>query len=106
MFTVDALGPAGPYRARKQLTVTDVTGAPVASVSLVPRLFVTRTMSALHKASPLPTPVVRLELRSAGTRPSAVEVPGDEFVIGYGLDVAERYRNLESVHTYAGPAVP
>ena len=29
-----------------------------------------------------------------------------EFVIGYGLDVAERYRNLESVHTYAGPAVP
>jgi len=29
-----------------------------------------------------------------------------EFVIGYGLDVAERYRNLASVHTYAGPAVP
>jgi hypoxanthine phosphoribosyltransferase len=30
----------------------------------------------------------------------------EEFVIGYGLDVGERYRNLRSVHTYAGPAVP
>ena len=54
MHAVDALGPAGPYRARKQLAITDVTGSPVASVSLVPRLFVTRTMSALHKASPMP----------------------------------------------------
>jgi len=30
----------------------------------------------------------------------------EEFVIGYGLDIGERYRNLASVHTYAGPAVP
>ncbi len=30
----------------------------------------------------------------------------EQFVIGYGLDVGERYRNLASVHTYAGPAVP
>ena len=25
------------------------------------------------------------------------------FVIGYGLDVAERYRNLDAVHQYLGP---
>ena len=67
MFTVDALGPADPYRARKQLTITDVTGVPVASVSLVPRLFVTRTMSALHKASPLPTPDRIAALTTAGS---------------------------------------
>jgi hypoxanthine phosphoribosyltransferase len=30
------------------------------------------------------------------------QIPPD-FVIGYGLDVGERYRNLPSVHKYAGP---
>jgi Aldehyde dehydrogenase family len=54
VLAVDALGPAGPYHARRQLPITDVTGSPVASVTLVPRLFVTRTMSALRRAAPLP----------------------------------------------------
>lgn len=51
--TLDALGPDGPYRARNRVPVTDVAGAPVAELSVVPPLFVTRAMSALRAARPL-----------------------------------------------------
>jgi acyl-CoA reductase-like NAD-dependent aldehyde dehydrogenase len=54
MIRIDALGPAGPYRARKLVTINDVAGPPAAELSLVPTLFVTRAMSALRKASVLP----------------------------------------------------
>jgi hypoxanthine phosphoribosyltransferase len=41
---------------------------------------------------------IELDLRYVGfTIPSA-------FVVGYGLDVAERFRNLRGVHVYQGPA--
>jgi acyl-CoA reductase-like NAD-dependent aldehyde dehydrogenase len=50
LIELDALGPSGPYRARNRLTVPDVTGAPVARLSLVPRLFVERSLAALHRA--------------------------------------------------------
>ncbi|MET3983322.1 aldehyde dehydrogenase family protein [Streptomyces sp. PvR034] len=50
---LDALGPRGPFRARKRLTVTDVSGAPAAELSLVPSLFVDRAAKALHRARPL-----------------------------------------------------
>jgi hypoxanthine phosphoribosyltransferase len=39
-----------------------------------------------------------LDLRYVGFR-----IP-PAFVIGYGLDVAERYRNLPAVYEYTGPA--
>jgi len=38
-----------------------------------------------------------LDLRYVG-----FTIPAD-FVIGYGLDVAERYRNLAAIHAYDGP---
>ena len=39
----------------------------------------------------------KLDLRYVGFR-----IPSD-FVVGYGLDVAERYRNLPDVRVYKGP---
>ena len=54
LIDLDALGPAGAYQARSRQTISDVAGNPVAELSLVPRLFVTRAMAALHKADTLP----------------------------------------------------
>jgi len=54
LIALDALGPSGPYRARKRLTISDVAGAPLAELSIVPKLFVSRALSALHKAVNLP----------------------------------------------------
>jgi acyl-CoA reductase-like NAD-dependent aldehyde dehydrogenase len=54
LLQLEALGPSGPYRTRNRLTITDLTGAPTAELSLVPRLFVQRGMSALHRASAAP----------------------------------------------------
>jgi acyl-CoA reductase-like NAD-dependent aldehyde dehydrogenase len=54
LLSVDALGPAGPYRAYERQTITDVAGAPLAELSLAPRLFVTRAMAALRKADTMP----------------------------------------------------
>ncbi|WP_329302363.1 aldehyde dehydrogenase family protein [Streptomyces sp. NBC_00659] len=48
-----ALGPRGPYRARNRLTVTDVRGEAAAELSMVPSLFVNRSLAALRSAAPL-----------------------------------------------------
>lgn len=52
-YQVEALGPRGPYRAHNRLTVTDVAGTPTAELSLVPGVFVHRTLAALRRATPL-----------------------------------------------------
>jgi acyl-CoA reductase-like NAD-dependent aldehyde dehydrogenase len=61
-----ALGPAGPYRARNRQPVEDVTGVPVAELSLVPPLFVARAMTALRRAGELPAEQRLAALRAAG----------------------------------------
>jgi acyl-CoA reductase-like NAD-dependent aldehyde dehydrogenase len=54
MLDLPALGPRGPYRTRARRTLADVTGQPVAELSVVPPLFTHRTVSALRAAPPLP----------------------------------------------------
>jgi acyl-CoA reductase-like NAD-dependent aldehyde dehydrogenase len=73
---IDALGPHGAYRARNRLAVTDVAGTPLAELSLVPQLFVTRAMSALRKAGPVPLQERLAALARAGELFAAGEVGG------------------------------
>ncbi len=54
MIDIDALGPDGEYRTRNRESVTDVTGAPVAEMSVVPPLYVARAINTQRKARPLP----------------------------------------------------
>jgi acyl-CoA reductase-like NAD-dependent aldehyde dehydrogenase len=63
---LDALGPGGAYHARERQTITDVAGNPLAELSLVPTLFVTRAMAALHKAHTLPVDERLAALARAG----------------------------------------
>ncbi|MFE0329105.1 aldehyde dehydrogenase family protein [Streptomyces sp. NPDC058960] len=51
---LDVLGPSGPYRSRTRAPVADVSGQPVAELSLAPAVYVDRAMAALRRARPLP----------------------------------------------------
>ncbi|GAA0379660.1 aldehyde dehydrogenase family protein [Microbispora corallina] len=73
---LDALGPSGPYRTRQRLTVTELGGAPVAELSLVPRLFVQRTMAAQHDAPAMPADERARALRRAGELFATADVGG------------------------------
>jgi acyl-CoA reductase-like NAD-dependent aldehyde dehydrogenase len=54
LVAVDALGPAGEYRTRTREIIADTAGVAVAGLSIVPPLYVARTMSAQRKIRPLP----------------------------------------------------
>ncbi|MEU1231394.1 aldehyde dehydrogenase family protein [Streptomyces sp. NPDC005828] len=84
---LDALGPRGPYRTRVPAAVRDVTGAEVARLSLVPPVYVTRALSALRTAGPVPASRIDVLLEAAA----------EEFATGTvgGLDV-RTYEDLVS----------
>ncbi len=47
-----ALGPDGEYRTRNREIIKDTAGVPVAESSVVPRLFVHRSIDAQRKLRP------------------------------------------------------
>ncbi|MBK6010920.1 aldehyde dehydrogenase family protein [Streptomyces sp. MBT53] len=54
MIDLPAFGTTGAYRARNIQTVTDVAGTALAELSLVPPLYVNRTMAALRRGGIMP----------------------------------------------------
>jgi acyl-CoA reductase-like NAD-dependent aldehyde dehydrogenase len=54
MVDLPALGPDGEYRTRNREIIRDTAGALVAESSVVPRLFVHRSMDAQRRVRPLP----------------------------------------------------
>jgi acyl-CoA reductase-like NAD-dependent aldehyde dehydrogenase len=84
---IDALGPGGAYQTRNHETVRTTAGVPVAELSLVPPLYVSRTITAQRKTRPLP----------AGQRETALAKAADTFATGViaGLDF-DGYAELAS----------
>ncbi|MFC8670420.1 aldehyde dehydrogenase family protein [Streptomyces sp. NPDC057199] len=76
MLHLDVLGPTGPYRSRKQKTIHDVTGTPVASLSLAPRVYVTRALHAMRQTETLPTDERVTAIARAGTAFATATVAG------------------------------
>jgi acyl-CoA reductase-like NAD-dependent aldehyde dehydrogenase len=54
LVDLPALGPDGEYRTRNREIIKDTTGVPIAESSVVPRLFVIRSIDAQRKLRPLP----------------------------------------------------
>jgi acyl-CoA reductase-like NAD-dependent aldehyde dehydrogenase len=84
---IDALGPNGAYRTRNHETVATTAGVPVAELSLVPPLYVSRSINAQRNARPLP----------AEQREAALAKAADAFATGViaGLDF-DSYTELAS----------
>lgn len=55
LVSIDALGPDGEYRTRNREKITTTAGVPVAELSLVPPLYVARTIATQRKVAPLPS---------------------------------------------------
>ncbi|HZC10114.1 MAG TPA: aldehyde dehydrogenase family protein [Mycobacterium sp.] len=87
MMRIDALGPGGAYQTRNREIVTTTAGAAVAELSLVPPLYVSRTVNAQRNIRPLP----------AGQRETALAKAADAFATGViaGLDF-DSYADLAS----------
>ncbi len=54
LVLIDALGAGGEYRTRNREVITSTAGVAVAELSMVPPLYVSRTLSAQRKVTPLP----------------------------------------------------
>ena len=54
LIGIEALGPDGTYRTRNREVILSTAGVPVAELSIVPPLYVSRTVGAQRKVRPLP----------------------------------------------------
>ncbi|MDR2988137.1 MAG: aldehyde dehydrogenase, partial [Nocardiopsaceae bacterium] len=63
---LDALGPTGPFRSSRTEAVSGVDGAALAELSLVPALYVKRTIAKMRASRPLPVPERLAALAAAG----------------------------------------
>lgn len=117
---LDAFGPRGEYRTRNRHVIDDMTGVPLAELSLVPPVFITRSMAALRRARTMPVDERVAAVARAG------EILCDDTVAGVapgeyqllvsrssGVPIAtvryaveELRRNMQDIHVVAQWARP
>lgn len=100
MTVLDALGSGGEYRTRKRELITDVSGAPVAEMTVVPPLYVARAVNAQRKTRPLPVAEREAALARAAKMFLSDEIAGLDF--DRYVDVTSRVSGLPIAVTRGG----
>ncbi len=76
---IDALGAGGDYRTRNSEIITSTAGAAVAELSIVPPLYVSRTIGAQRKVRPLPVVQREAALGNAADAFATATIGGLDF---------------------------
>ena len=100
LLAVDALGVGGAYRSRNREVIMSTAGAAVAELSIVPPLYVSRTLGAQRKAGPLPLERREAALAKAADVFTTAVIGGLDFE-GY-VRLACRISGLPIAVTHAG----
>jgi acyl-CoA reductase-like NAD-dependent aldehyde dehydrogenase len=85
LLCIDALGPEGEYRTRNREVIVTTGGVPVAELSIVPPLYVSRTIGAQRKVAPLPAPQREAALADAADVFATAVIAGLDFETYVGL---------------------
>jgi hypothetical protein len=97
---LDALGPDGQYRTRKRELIADISGDPVAEMTVVPPLYVARTVNVQRKTRPLPAVECEAALTCAAKMFLSDEIAGLDF--DRYVDLTSRVSGLPIAVTRAG----
>jgi acyl-CoA reductase-like NAD-dependent aldehyde dehydrogenase len=100
LVLIDALGPNGEYRTRNREIITTTAGVPVVELSMVPPLYVSRTIGAQRKVAPLPVAQREAALADAANAFANAVIAGLDFEAYVGL--ASRISGLPIAITRAG----
>lgn len=100
LVLLDALGPRGEYRTRNREIVATTAGVPVAELSLVPALYVSRAIGAQRKVAPLPVAEREKALAAAADIFRTAQIGGLSF--DAYVELASRISGVPIVVTRAG----
>jgi acyl-CoA reductase-like NAD-dependent aldehyde dehydrogenase len=100
LMCIDALGTGGGYRTRNREVVMSTAGVPVAELSLVPPLYVSRAISAQRKVRPLPVAQREAALTNAADVFATAVIAGLDF--DTYVELAGRISGLPIAVTRAG----
>ncbi|KLO32285.1 aldehyde dehydrogenase family protein [Mycobacterium haemophilum] len=100
MVCLDALGPGGEYRTRNREVVMSTAGEPVAALSIVPSLYVSRSISAQRKIRPLPVAQREAALTNAADAFASTVIAELDF--DTYVELASRISGLPIAVTRAG----
>ncbi len=100
LMCIDAFGAGGEYRTRNREVIMSTAGVPVAELSIVPPLYVSRAIGAQRKVRPLPAAQREAALATAADAIATAVIAGLDF--DTYVELASRISGLPISVTRAG----